>query len=94
MDEGMKLPERTGTRHMVVTGHPLATRAAFEILEGGGNAIDAAVCAGITLCVVAAEHVNLGGIAPILVCSGCEHRVNSIAGVGHTHDARLVCALP
>jgi gamma-glutamyltranspeptidase / glutathione hydrolase len=83
MDKGMKLPEQTGTRHMVVTGHPLATEAAFEILESGGNAIDAAACAGITLCVVAAEHVNLGGIAPILIYSGPEHRVYSIAGVGH-----------
>lgn len=78
----MKLSEHTASRHMVVTGHPLATRAAFEILERGGNAADAAACAGITLCVVAAEHVNLGGIAPILLYSESEQRVYSIAGVG------------
>jgi gamma-glutamyltranspeptidase/glutathione hydrolase len=106
MDKGMKVPEQTGTRHMVVTGHPLATEAAFEILESGGNAIDAAVCAGITLCVVAAEHVNLGGIAPILVYSGRERRVYSIAGVGswptritpdwfvRCHDGKIPVGVP
>ena len=79
----LKVPELIGRRHMVVTGHPLATKAAYDILESGGNAIDAAACAGITLCVVASEHVNLGGIAPILVHSGLERRIYSIAGVGH-----------
>ncbi|HZU91673.1 MAG TPA: gamma-glutamyltransferase, partial [Stellaceae bacterium] len=79
----MKLPQHTANRHMVVSGHPLATEAAFEVLESGGNAIDAAACAGLTLCVVAAEHVNLGGIAPILFYSSSERRVYSIAGVGH-----------
>lgn len=74
--------DHTCSQHMVVTGHPLATEAAYEILESGGNAIDAAACAGLTLCVVAAEHVNLGGIAPILVYSASERRVYSIAGVG------------
>ena len=83
MDEAMKLPECTGSQRMVVTGHPLATQAAFEVLEGGGNAIDAAACAGITLCVVASEHVNLGGIAPILIYSSADRRVHSVAGVGH-----------
>lgn len=81
--EKVTIPELTGNRHMVVTGHPLATEAAFEVLESGGNAIDAAACAGITLCVVAADLVNLGGIAPILLYSGCERRVYSIVGVGH-----------
>jgi gamma-glutamyltranspeptidase / glutathione hydrolase len=79
----MTLRECTGTHHMVVTGHPLATQAALEVLESGGNAIDAAACAGITLCVAAAEHVNLGGIAPILFYSASERRVYSVAGVGH-----------
>ena len=35
-----------GTRHVVAAGHYLAAHAAFEILEAGGNAIDAGVAAG------------------------------------------------
>ena len=37
-----------GTRHVVAAGHYLAAHAAFEILEAGGNAIDAGVAAGLT----------------------------------------------
>ena len=38
-----------GTRHMVAAGHHLAAQAAFQILEAGGNAIDAGVAGGIAL---------------------------------------------
>ena len=39
-------PPIMGTRHVVSAGHYLAAHAAFEILEAGGNAIDAGVAAG------------------------------------------------
>ena len=42
-------PESQGTRHVVSTGHAYASQAAFQILEDGGNAIDAGVCAGLAL---------------------------------------------
>ena len=38
-----------GTRHMVSAGHYLATNAAFQVLEAGGNAIDAAIAASAFL---------------------------------------------
>ena len=41
--------EVTGTVHMIAAGHHLAAQAGFEILEAGGNAIDAGVAAGIAL---------------------------------------------
>ena len=31
----------TGHKHMISAGHPLATQAGLEILEAGGNAVDA-----------------------------------------------------
>lgn len=46
---------------MVATVHPLATDAAVKVLYNGGNAIDAAVAAGLTLGVVDGHNSGIGG---------------------------------
>ncbi len=48
-------------RAAVVTAHPLATNAALQILQQGGNAFDAAITAQLVLSVVYPEAGNLGG---------------------------------
>lgn len=45
----------------IATVHPVATEIAREIFHQGGNAIDAAVAAGLTLGVVDGENSGVGG---------------------------------
>ena len=51
----------TGHKHMISAGHPLATQAGLEILEAGGNAIDAAIAVQFALAVVYPSAGNIGG---------------------------------
>src|SRR5881394_730589 len=50
-----------GGRGIVATVHPLATDAAIETLKRGGNAIDAAVAAALTLGIVDGQNSGIGG---------------------------------
>lgn len=75
-------PETAGTRHAVASGHPLATLAAFRILEAGGNAVDAGVAAGICLGVVHSDLVNFAGVAPIVLYDRHRREVATISGLG------------
>src|SRR5438094_6480697 len=56
-----------GGRAMVATVHPLATDAAVETFKKGGNAIDAAVAAALTLGVVDGQNSGIGGGCFILI---------------------------
>jgi gamma-glutamyltranspeptidase/glutathione hydrolase len=75
-------PHILGTCHAVVAGHPLAAQAALQVLEGGGNAIDAGVTAGVCLAVLHPDIVNFAGVAPTLVFDAARREAVSVAGVG------------
>src|SRR5579864_7515051 len=70
------------TRHAIAAGHYLATTAGFDVLQAGGNAVDAGVAAGIALGVVQSDLVNCAGVAPIMVYLADKREVVTIAGLG------------
>ena len=75
-------PVIAGRSHAVSTGHYLATQAAFEILESGGNAIDAGVAAALVLGVVHSDQVNIAGVAPMMIWINGKRELVTIDGVG------------
>jgi gamma-glutamyltranspeptidase/glutathione hydrolase len=75
-------PRIIGTRHMVASANFLAAQAGFEILEAGGNAIDAGVAGGIALGVLQCEYVHFAGVAPIMIRLAETGETVSISGLG------------
>ena len=70
------------TEFAIASGHELASQAGFEILDAGGNAVDAGVAAGIALGVLHADLVNVAGVAPIMIRMADTGRVVTIDGLG------------
>ncbi len=75
-------PNIMGTRHAAAAGHYLATHAAFEVLEAGGNAVDAGVAAGLSIGVLEGDLVNIAGVAPIMIYLSNSREVITISGLG------------
>jgi gamma-glutamyltranspeptidase / glutathione hydrolase len=75
-------PVISARRHVVSAGHYLAAHAGFAVLEGGGNAIDAGVAAGIALGVLQSDLVNVAGVAPIILYHAESRKVFTVSGLG------------
>ena len=71
-----------GGRHMASAGHYAAAHAAFLVLEGGGNAVDAGVAGGLVLSIVQSDIVNFAGVAPIMIRMAETGRVVTLDGLG------------
>jgi gamma-glutamyltranspeptidase/glutathione hydrolase len=67
---------------MVATGSPEATEVAVDILEQGGNAVDAAVAAALTLGVTDSDASGIGGMTYI-VLHLADGRTVAIDGTSH-----------
>ena len=75
-------PELLGTFGMVSTTHWLASAAGISMLEKGGNAFDAAVCAGFVLH-IAEPHLNgPGGDMPAIIHVAGEREPKVVCGQG------------
>src|ERR1700738_3843943 len=70
------------TQHAISAGHYLAATAGFDILQAGGNAIDAGGAAGIALGVLQRDPVDVAGVAPIMIYLAEKDEVVTIAGLG------------
>jgi len=70
-----KADTRYGDEYLVATVNPLASDAGAAVLAQGGNAVDAAVTAALTLAVVDGHNSGIGGGCLILI---------------HTADGKLV----
>ncbi|MGH2542485.1 MAG: gamma-glutamyltransferase family protein [Ardenticatenaceae bacterium] len=70
---------------MVATTQPLAVRAGLAMLEAGGNAVDAAIAAAVTLTVVEPTSNGIGGDAFALVWDG--ERLHGLNGSGRSPAA-------
>jgi len=75
-------PTISGTRHVVSSGHYLAAQAGFQILEAGGNAIDAGVATGIALNVVEGQMCSFAGVAPTMIYLRETGEIVTLDGLG------------
>ena len=75
-------PNVMARRHAVVSGHYYASLAGLQVLEAGGNAVDAGVATGLAIDVLESEFVGFGGVAPVMVHLGERAETHVISGVG------------
>ncbi|MGW5358946.1 gamma-glutamyltransferase family protein [Actinopolymorpha pittospori] len=75
-------PTLRGTFGMVASTHWLASQSAMSVLERGGNAYDAAVCAGFVLHVVEPHLNGPGGEVPAIVATADDHIPKVLNGQG------------
>ena len=69
-------------RGMIASAHPLITATGIAVLQQGGNAVDAAVAAGITAAVVMPEMCGLGGDLFAIVHDPQTGKTESVLGSG------------
>lgn len=77
-------PDVSGREAAVVSDHPLASAAGYEVLRRGGNAMDAAVTVAGVLAVVRPHMNGVGGDAFGLFYDKASGQVTALNGSGRT----------
>ena len=80
-------PEAHARRGVIATPHHLASEAGLAVLERGGNALDAAVAAAITIAVVYPHMTGIGGDSFWLVWDAAGHRLRGLNAAGRAAAA-------
>ena len=80
-------PTLMARHHAVVANHPWASQAAFQVLEAGGNAVDAGVAGGLALNVIESDMCHFLGVAPTMLYMAGSGEVVSAVGPGPWPEA-------
>lgn len=91
-----QLPGRSAvysTTAMAATSHPLATKTALDILQAGGNAMDAAIAAAVLQGIAEPQMTGIGGDCFVLFTPPGEDRVLAMNGSGKAPMGRTAAAM-
>ncbi|OXM14810.1 gamma-glutamyltransferase [Paenibacillus herberti] len=83
-------PTTMAPNGIVTTPHYLASAAALEVLEEGGNAVDAAIAAQATLAVVYPQYTGIGGDAFWLVYNAKTKELKALNASGRSGEKTTI----
>lgn len=75
------------TGGMCATSHPLGAKAAIDVLERGGNAMDAAIAGAVLLGICEPQMTGIGGDCFVLWSEGGSDKVHALNGSGRSPAA-------
>ncbi|PYN03661.1 MAG: gamma-glutamyltransferase, partial [Candidatus Rokuibacteriota bacterium] len=87
MSEATRWPEIRARHGAVAAPHALASDAGLAILRAGGNALDAAIAAAVTLAVVYPHMNGVGGDNLWLVYDAGRGRLRALNAAGRSASA-------
>lgn len=85
-----QLPGRSAvlaTGGMCATSHPLGAKVAIDVLERGGNAMDAAIAGAVLLGICEPQMTGIGGDCFVLWSEGGSDKVHALNGSGRAPAA-------
>ncbi len=91
-----QLPGRSAvfaTNGICATSHPLAAKVAVQIMEAGGNAVDAAIAAAAMLTIAEPPMCGIGGDCFVLLKPAGDERIIALNGSGRAPSALSADAL-